>query len=45
MNPPLAGWAENFGFRQTMQVWRITALWSMIRGSGWGAMERKGLSG
>jgi len=38
-------WAENFGFRQLMQVWRISGLWQMIRGSGWGAMERKGLSG
>jgi cellulose synthase/poly-beta-1,6-N-acetylglucosamine synthase-like glycosyltransferase len=37
-------WAENFGFRQLMQIWRITALWQMIRGTGWGAMERVGLS-
>jgi cellulose synthase/poly-beta-1,6-N-acetylglucosamine synthase-like glycosyltransferase len=37
-------WAENFGFRQLMQVWRITALWQMVRGAGWGAMERVGLS-
>jgi cellulose synthase/poly-beta-1,6-N-acetylglucosamine synthase-like glycosyltransferase len=38
-------WAENFGFRQLMQVWRISALWQMVRRAGWGAMERKGLSG
>jgi cellulose synthase/poly-beta-1,6-N-acetylglucosamine synthase-like glycosyltransferase len=37
-------WLENLGYRQVMQYWRIGGLWQIIRGSGWGTMERTGLS-
>lgn len=37
--------AENLGYRQLLHLWRIEGFWQLIRGGGWGAMERKGLSG
>jgi cellulose synthase/poly-beta-1,6-N-acetylglucosamine synthase-like glycosyltransferase len=37
--------AENLGYRQLLHVWRIEGFWALIRKEGWGAMERKGLSG
>jgi cellulose synthase/poly-beta-1,6-N-acetylglucosamine synthase-like glycosyltransferase len=37
-------WAENIGYRQVMQAWRIGGLWQLMRKSGWGTMERTGLS-
>ena len=37
-------WAENLGYRQVLQVWRIGGLWQLARKSGWGTMERAGLS-
>lgn len=38
-------WAENLGYRQLLQCWRIGAVWQMVRKSGWGTMERTGLTG
>jgi len=38
-------WAENLGYRQLLQCWRIAGLWQLVRKTGWGAMERTGLSG
>jgi hypothetical protein len=38
-------WAENLGYRQLLQCWRIGGLWRLIRRAGWGTMERSGLSG
>ena len=38
-------WAENVGFRQVLQAWRLVGLWQLVRKSGWGQMERVGLSG
>jgi cellulose synthase/poly-beta-1,6-N-acetylglucosamine synthase-like glycosyltransferase len=40
----LYAFAENLGYRQLMHLWRIEGFWQFIRKSGWGAMERKGLS-
>lgn len=35
---------ESFGYRQLMHLWRLEGFWQFFRKSGWGAMERKGLS-
>jgi cellulose synthase/poly-beta-1,6-N-acetylglucosamine synthase-like glycosyltransferase len=36
---------ENFGFRQLVSFWRLTALVELVRGrGGWGVMERRGLA-
>jgi cellulose synthase/poly-beta-1,6-N-acetylglucosamine synthase-like glycosyltransferase len=35
---------ENFGYRQLMHLWRLEGFWRFFRKTGWGAMERKGLS-
>lgn len=37
--------AESFGFRQMMHVWKLEGIWQLIRKSEWGAMERQGFSG
>ncbi len=37
-------WAENLGYRQVLQYWRIGGLWQLVRKSGWGTMERTGMS-
>src|SRR6185437_12057879 len=37
--------AESFGFRQMMHLWRLEGFWQLIRKSEWGAMERRGFSG
>jgi cellulose synthase/poly-beta-1,6-N-acetylglucosamine synthase-like glycosyltransferase len=37
--------AENFGYRQLLHLWRIEGFWHLFRKSGWGAMDRRGLSG
>jgi hypothetical protein len=37
--------AENLGYRQLLDVWRIEGFWQYFRKEPWGAMERKGLSG
>ena len=36
--------AENLGFRQLQQVWRLEGIWQLIRKAEWGAMERKGFA-
>jgi cellulose synthase/poly-beta-1,6-N-acetylglucosamine synthase-like glycosyltransferase len=36
---------ESLGYRQLLHVWRIEGFWQLYRKAGWGAMERKGLSG
>ena len=34
---------ENFGYRQTLALWRAEGVWDAFRGKrGWGAMERRG---
>jgi cellulose synthase/poly-beta-1,6-N-acetylglucosamine synthase-like glycosyltransferase len=38
------GVAENLGYRQLTNLWKIEAFHSLWRGGGWGTMERKGLS-
>lgn len=39
----LAAVAENFGYRQLCNIWRIRGTWDYMRGtSGWGTMTRKG---
>jgi hypothetical protein len=36
---------ENLGYRQITVWWRVCAFWEYWRGySGWGQMERRGLS-
>ncbi|HET7012461.1 MAG TPA: glycosyltransferase [Streptosporangiaceae bacterium] len=37
--------AESFGFRQMMHLWRLEGFWQLIRKSEWGAMDRRGFSG
>ncbi|WP_316979185.1 glycosyltransferase family 2 protein [Shumkonia mesophila] len=35
--------AENFGYRQINNLWRIAGYWQFLRGAkGWGLMERRG---
>ena len=36
--------AENLGYRQLTNVWKIESLYTLWRGGGWGTMERRGLS-
>ena len=39
----LAGFLENFGYRQLTLWWRVKGTWDYLRGStSWGQMERKG---
>ncbi len=41
-----AAFAENFGFRQLLTLWRVEGLIDGVRRKqGWGAMERKGFQG
>jgi cellulose synthase/poly-beta-1,6-N-acetylglucosamine synthase-like glycosyltransferase len=40
----LYGVAENLGYRQLTHLWKVEAFYTLWRGGGWGAMERKGLS-
>jgi cellulose synthase/poly-beta-1,6-N-acetylglucosamine synthase-like glycosyltransferase len=40
----LYGIAENLGYRQLTNLWKIEAFYRLWRGGGWGTMERKGLS-
>jgi cellulose synthase/poly-beta-1,6-N-acetylglucosamine synthase-like glycosyltransferase len=35
---------ENLGYRQFTHLWKLEGFWGLLRGGGWGAMERKGLS-
>jgi cellulose synthase/poly-beta-1,6-N-acetylglucosamine synthase-like glycosyltransferase len=35
--------AENLGYRQLTHLWKLEGFWRLLRGGGWGAMERKGL--
>jgi hypothetical protein len=35
--------AENFGYRQLSNFWRVRGLWQFLRKQqGWGTMSRKG---
>jgi len=47
-SPKLFGAAilENFGFRQTLTLWRVQGLWEGLRGkkATWGVMERRGFA-
>jgi cellulose synthase/poly-beta-1,6-N-acetylglucosamine synthase-like glycosyltransferase len=37
--------AENFGYRQLVDFWRLQALWDLVRRrKGWGEMKRKGFA-
>ena len=36
--------AENLGYRQFTHLWKLEGFWQLVRGGGWGTMERKGLS-
>ncbi len=37
--------AENFGYRQINNLWRVAGYWQFLRGAkGWGTMERRGFS-
>ena len=39
----LAAIAENFGYRQINNIWRLWGTWQYLRGDrAWGAMQRKG---
>lgn len=39
----LAAVAENFGYRQINNLWRLAGYWQYLRGAkGWGRMERRG---
>ena len=35
---------ENFGYRQLTHLWKLEGVWRLLRGGGWGTMERKGLA-
>lgn len=37
--------AENLGYRQLMQFWRLGGIWQLIRKTSWDPLERRGLSG
>jgi cellulose synthase/poly-beta-1,6-N-acetylglucosamine synthase-like glycosyltransferase len=34
---------ENFGYRQTLLIWRMEGFWQLVRRGEWGTMERRGL--
>ncbi len=36
--------AESFGFRQMLHLWRLEGFWQLVRKSEWGAMDRHGFS-
>lgn len=41
----LAAVAENFGYRQINNFWRIAGYWQFLRGAkAWGSMERRGFT-
>jgi hypothetical protein len=38
--------AENFGYRQISNIWRMRGLWQFMRKQqGWGEMTRRGFAG
>ncbi len=37
--------AESFGYRQMLHVWKLQGFWQLIRKAEWGEMERQGFAG
>jgi cellulose synthase/poly-beta-1,6-N-acetylglucosamine synthase-like glycosyltransferase len=35
---------DNAGYRQLVLLWRVEGFWQLLRGGGWGTMERRGLA-